>query len=156
MTTETDNGVKLIARNKKAFFNYQVTETLECGIALHGTEVKSIRAGKLSFADSYARIVDNELVLKGINISPYDHGNIHNHEPDRDRILLAHKQEIKRLKRKVDEKGLTLVPLRFYFKRGKVKVEIGLCKGKRLHDKRAAIKEKDLNREAQREMKNRF
>jgi len=147
---------KSLARNKKAFFNYTITESLECGIELKGTEVKSIKIGKLAFSDSYARIIDFELILIGLHISPYTHGNIHNHDPDRNRKLLAHKQEIKRIKRKVDEKGLTLVPLKFYLKNGKVKVELGLCKGKKTHDKRESIKSKDLKREADREMRNRF
>ena len=147
---------KTLARNKKAFFNYIVTESLECGIELKGTEVKSLKTGKLAFSDSYARITDFELILIGLHISPYTHGNIHNHDPDLNRKLLAHKQEIRRIKRKVDEKGITLVPLKFYLKNGKVKVELGLCKGKKTHDKRESIKSKDLKREADREMRGRF
>jgi len=153
---EKDTAIKIIAKNKKAFFNYEITESLECGIELKGTEVKSIRAGKLSFTDCYARIINFELILKGLHISPYDFGNLNNHDPDRDRKLLAHKQEIKRLKRKVDEKGLTLVPLKFYLKRGIVKIELGVCKGKKMHDKRESIKRRDQKRDADREMRNRY
>jgi SsrA-binding protein len=147
---------KLLAKNKQAFFNYSIDESIEAGIALQGTEVKSVKAGKFSFADSYARIQDGELWLIGLHISPYIHGNIHNHDPLRPRRLLVHKQEIKRLSRKVDEKGFTLVPLRVYLKRGMVKVEIGVCKGKKQHDKRESIKQRDLKREAEREIRARF
>jgi SsrA-binding protein len=150
------NGRKVLAKNKKAFFNYTVEESFEAGIVLAGTEVKSVKNGKFSFTDAYARIRDGELWLIGLHISPYDFGNIHNHEPLRDRKLLVHKQELKRLTRKVDEKGFTLVPLKFYLKKGLVKVEVGICKGKKTHDKREAIKQKDLKREAEREMRNRF
>ena len=100
--------------------------------------------------------LDGEIILKGFHISPYSHGNIHNHDPDRDRKLLAHKREIKRLKRKIDEKGLTLVPLKFYLKQGIVKVELGLCKGKKIHDKRESIKNRDLKREIDRELSGRY
>jgi SsrA-binding protein len=147
------SDVKTIAVNKKARFNYFVTDTLECGIELKGTEVKSVKAGKFSFSDAYAKIDTNELWLVGLHISLYTFGNIHNHDPDRNRKLLVHRQEIKRLKRKIVEKGLTLVPLRFYLIKGLVKVEIGICKGKKIHDKREVIKNRDLRREAQREFK---
>lgn len=156
MGQKTAEGIKVLAKNKRAFFNYTVEESFECGISLAGTEVKSMKAGKFSFADAYARIMDDELWLIGFHISPYRFGNINNHEPDRNRRLLVHKQEIKRLKRKVDERGFTLVPLKFYLKRGLVKVELGICRGKRLHDKRESIKKKDLKREAEREMRGRF
>ncbi len=146
-------GQSQLARNKKAFHDFTVEESLECGIALQGTEVKSIKSGRFSFADSHARIRDDELYLVGLHISEYDHGNIYNHKPTRERRLLAHKQEIKRLRRRVTEKGYTLVPLRIYLKKGLVKVEIGLCKGKKLHDKREAIKARDMKREQAREMK---
>lgn len=144
---------KNIAVNKKAQFNYFVTDSLECGIELKGTEVKSVKAGKFSFSDSYAKIDNNELWLVGLHISLYTFGNIHNHDPDRNRKLLVHRQEIKRLKRKIVEKGLTLIPLRFYLIKGLVKVEIGICKGKKIHDKREVIKKRDLKREAEREFK---
>ena len=147
------DAIKILQKNKKAFFNYEIVESLECGIVLGGTEVKSLRIGKFSFADAYVRIVNDELVLIGLHISTYTHGNLNNHEPDRDRKLLANRQEIKKLKRKVDEKGLTLVPTKIYLKRGLIKVEVSTARGKRVHDKRNAIKERDLNREAQRSMK---
>jgi len=156
MSEEQKSNIKIIAKNKQAFFNYTVDESFESGIVLEGTEVKSVKLGKFSFTDSYARIRNSELWLIGLHISPYDFGNIHNHEPLRDRKLLIHKQEIKRLQRKVDEKGFTLVPLKFYLKKGLVKVEIGICKGKKLYDKRESIKQKDLKREADREIRNRF
>ena len=146
-------GKKNLAYNKKARFNFYVTESLECGIELKGTEVKSLKVGKFSFSDSYAKIEKNELWLVGLHISLYAFGNIHNHDPDRNRKLLVHKQEIKRLKRKIMEKGLTLIPIRFYLIKGLVKVEIGLCKGKKIHDKRDVIKNRDLKRDADREFK---
>ncbi len=145
--------VRKLARNKKAFHDFAVEETLECGIELQGTEVKSIKAGRFSFADSHARIRDDELYLVGLHVSEYEQGNIHNHRPTRDRRLLAHKQEIKRLRRRVTEKGYTLVPLNIYLKNGLVKLELGLCKGRKQHDKREAIKARDLKREAAREIK---
>jgi SsrA-binding protein len=115
-----------------------------------------MRHGKFSFSDSYARIINNELILVGFHISPYTFGNLFNHEPDRNRTLLVHKQEIKRLKRKVDEKGFTLIPLKFYLKKGKVKMLLGICKGKQVQDKRQAIKKRDQQREAARDLKVRF
>ncbi len=153
---KSDENIKILALNRKAKFNYTVLDTLECGIELKGTEVKSIREGKFSFGDSYAKVDGGELWLYGLHISPYPFGNRFNHDPDRKRKLLAHKQEIKRLSRKVDEKGLTLVPLKFYLKHGLVKLELGLCKGKRIYDKREEIKRRDLKREAEREFRNRL
>ncbi|MFP4362875.1 MAG: SsrA-binding protein SmpB [Spirochaetia bacterium] len=153
MSTE---GIKVLAENKKARYLFQVTDSVEVGIELKGTEVKSMRTRKFSFTDAYARIKDGELWLVGLHITPYSHGNIHNHEPDRRRRLLAHKQEIKRLKRKTDEKGLTLVPLRFYLKRGLIKLELGICKGKKTFDKREDIKKRDLNRIQSREIKQHY
>ena len=149
-------GKKILADNRKARFNYLVLDSLECGIALQGTEVKSMRAGKFSFTDAYARIRNGELWLVGFHITPYEYGNIFNHDPIRERRLLAHKDEIKRLQRKVDEKGLTLVPLKFYLKGGIVKLELGVCQGKKLHDKRQSIKERDDKRSADREFKQRL
>jgi SsrA-binding protein len=124
-------GIKVLGNNKKAYYDYHVDDTLECGISLQGTEVKSIKDNRFSFSDSYARIRDDELWLIGLHISVYPFGNIFNHEPDRDRKLLVHRQEIKRLRRRVDEKGFTLIPLKFYLKRGLVKLELGICKGKK-------------------------
>lgn len=113
---ETD-GIKILAENRKARYQYTIEDTLECGIELKGTEVKSMRDGKFSFSDSYGRIINNELYLVGFHISPYAFGNIHNHDPDRNRRLLVHKQEIKKFKRKIDERGYTLIPLKFYLKK---------------------------------------
>lgn len=153
---KNDGGIKVLASNRRAFFNYTVEDRLECGIALKGTEVKSIKESKFSFRDSYAKIENDELWLISLHVTPYTFGNIHNHDPDRRRKLLAHRQQIKRLRRKVDEKGLTLVPLKFYLKSGLVKVELGICRGKRTVDKRHAIKAKDLKRDAEREMRQRY
>jgi SsrA-binding protein len=147
---------KFLLKNKKAFYNFEVLEKLECGISLQGTEVKSIKSGRMSFSDSYCRIREGELFLIGFHISQYPLGNINNHDPDRERKLLVHKQEIKRLKRKVLEKGLTLVPLSVYLKRGMVKIEVGLCRGKKLYDKREDIKRRDLKRDADRELRHRL
>ncbi len=151
-----EDGRKILADNRRARYQYAVEDTLECGIALKGTEVKSMRNGTFSFSDSYARIINNELILVGFHISPYTFGNLFNHDPDRSRTLLVHKQEIKRLKRKVDEKGFTLIPLKFYLKKGKVKLLLGICRGKQVQDKRQAIKKRDQMREAAREFKVRF
>ena len=149
-------GAKSIARNRRAFYDYAIDEKFECGISLAGSEVKSIRAGHISFGDSYGRIRNNELWLVGLRISAYDQASIFNHEPDRERRLLVHKDEIKRLRRKVDERGFTLVPTQLYFKKGIVKVEMGLAKGKREYDKRQSIKARDQKREADREMRERY
>jgi SsrA-binding protein len=148
------SGIKVLSENRKARFNYNILETLECGVLLEGTEVKSVRSGKFSYVDSYIQIKDNELWLMGLHISPYDFGNIHNHEPVRPRKLLAHKDQIKKLKRKVDEKGNTLVPIKVYLKGSRVKIELAVGQGKRTVDKRNSIKERDLNRETAREAKN--
>ncbi|MBN2351139.1 MAG: SsrA-binding protein SmpB [Spirochaetales bacterium] len=150
------NDVKVLAVNKKARFEYEVIENLECGLELAGTEVKSIKAGQFSFADAYAKVENDELWLVALHVTPYVFGNIHNREPARQRKLLAHKQEIKRLKRKTDEKGLTLVPMRFYLKKGIVKVEIATCRGKKLHDKRQSIKARDVKRDIDRDFRKRI
>jgi SsrA-binding protein len=147
------SAFKPLQKNRKAYFNYEVVEDLECGIALVGTEVKSLRDGKFSFADSYVTVTEHALTLIGLTIQPYTHGNINNHEPTRNRRLLAHKSEIKRLKRKVEEKGFTLVPTSIYLRGNLVKVQVSLCRGKQLHDKRAVVKERDLNRDMRRELK---
>ena len=143
-----DEHVKLLLLNKKARFNYFIDETLECGIELQGTEVKSLRENRFSFGDSYARINDGQLYLIGFHISPYPFGNLHNHEPERERKLLVHKEEIRKLRKKVEEKGFTLVPIKVYLKNGLIKVELGICRGKKLYDKRETIKQRDLEREA--------
>jgi SsrA-binding protein len=141
-------GERVIATNRKAFFNYEILERAEAGVQLVGTEVKSIREGGLHFRDSFVDFRNGELFLVGARIGPYSHGNLQNHAEGRDRKLLLHKREIDKLGGKVTEKGMTLVPLRAYFVKGRVKLEIGLARGKRSHDKRESIKRKDLDREA--------
>jgi SsrA-binding protein len=141
-------GERVLATNRKAFFHYEVLERAEAGIVLVGTEVKSIRAGGLEFKDAYVDPKGGELLLVGCRIAPYSHGNRENHTPDRSRKLLLHKREILKLTARVVERGLTLLPLRAYMKDGRVKVEIALAKGKRAHDKRESIKQKDQEREA--------
>lgn len=147
------DNIKLIQKNKKAYFNYEMLEELECGMALVGTEVKSIREGKCSFSDSYVVIKNRELVLIGFLIQPYSHGNIFNHEASRNRKLLAHRMEIKKFQRKVNEKGLTIVPLEIYLKGNLVKMKIALARGKNVRDKKEAIKEKDMKIDARRQLK---
>jgi len=147
---------KIIAQNKKAYFSYNITDKFEVGIVLHGTEVKSIRQGKVNLKDGYAVIRNGEVFLQNCHISPYSHGTHDNHDPLRVRKLLMHKLEIKRLIGKVKETSLTLVPLKIYItQRGLVKLEIGLAKGKKLHDKRESMKEKSAKREMDRAMKSR-
>lgn len=146
-------GRKIIAANKKARFNYFVDESIECGIALLGTEVKSVKSGNFSFPDAFAEITDGELWLKGVHITEYSYSSVFTHDPDRPKKLLAHKAEIKRLQRKIDQKGVTLIPLDFYLKDGKVKLTLGLCRGKKQFDKRAGIRERDVNRDMQREFR---
>ena len=143
-----------IARNKKARFEYEILDTFEAGIVLAGSEVKSIRQNKASIQESYARIKNNEVFLTGMNIAIYEMANRFNHEPVHDRKLLLHRHEIKRLIGKVQEKGFTLIPLRLYFKNGKVKVELALARGKAKYDKRHDIKQRDVDREIRREFKN--
>ena len=144
---------KLIANNKKAYHDFFIDETYECGIALHGTEVKSMRMGKCSIKEAFVRIEDGEVFVYGMHVSPYEKGNIFNKDPLRPRKLLLHKKEIDKIFGKIKEKGYTLVPLQVYFKDGKVKVEIGLARGKKLYDKREAIAKKDQRREAEKEFK---
>lgn len=153
MAKENTLPIKTLAVNRKARFNFSIEDRIECGIELQGTEVKSMRAGKFSFTDAYGRIRDNELYLVGFHIAPYEHGNIFNHEPERERRLLVHKQEIKRLRRRVEERGFTLVPLSVYLKGGMIKLEMGLGRGKKQHDKRQDIKQRDLKRDAERQMR---
>lgn len=144
---------KLIANNKKAYHDFFIDETYECGIALHGTEVKSMRMGKCSIKEAFVRIEDGEVFVYGMHVSPYEKGNIFNKDPLRVKKLLLHKYEINKLLGKIKEKGYTLVPLQVYFKDGKVKVEVGLARGKKLYDKREAIAKKDQRREAEKEFK---
>ena len=147
------DGTKLIAQNKKSRFNYSIEDTYECGIELQGTEVKSFKNGNISFPDAFAEIIKNEVWVKNLHISEYSFSSIFNHNPDRPKKLLLHKEEIKRLDRKVQEKGFTLIPLDFYLKNGRVKVKLGVCKGKKQFDKRADIKERDVKRDMQREFR---
>ena len=147
---------KLIANNKKVYHDYLIEETYEAGIALHGTEVKSLRMGKCSIKESFLRIENGEMFIYGMHISPYEKGNIFNKDPLRTRKLLLHKSEIMKLVGRVKEKGFTLVPIEVYFTDGKAKILIGLAKGKKLYDKREDIAKRDLKREAEREFKARF
>ena len=146
-------GMKLIANNKKAFHDYFIEDTYEAGIALAGTEVKSLRMGKCSIKESFIRVENGEVYIYGMHISPYEKGNIFNRDPLRVRKLLLHRSEINKIVGKIAEKGYTLVPLKVYFKGSLVKVEIGLAKGKKLYDKRADIAKKDIRREAEKEFK---
>lgn len=147
-------GEKLIASNRRAGRDYHVLEKYEAGVVLQGTEVKSLRTrGNFQLKDSYVTVDAGELRLLSAHISPYEQGNINNHDPERARRLLMHKREIEKLRRRVDEKGLTLVPLRVYWKRGNVKVEVGLCRGKQAFDKRESIKERESKRELDRALK---
>lgn len=155
MATKPDAGEKLIASNKKAFHDYFVLQKAEAGVALTGTEVKSLRDGKANIKDSYVIFKDGEAFLFNAHISPYSHGNLQNHEPERSRKLLLHRREIEKLREQVVEKGLTVVPLRLYFKGGKVKVEIAVVRGKKLYDKRETEKKRELDREAAVAMKQR-
>ncbi len=149
------NSQKTVAQNKKAYHDYFVLEDMEAGIELFGTEVKSIRQGKLNLKDSWCVIENGELFLNGMHISPYEHGNIFNRDPLRVRRLLMHKREIVRLKGEVKQQGLALIPLSVYFYKGKVKVKIGLCKGKKLYDKREVAASRDAARHIERSMKER-
>ena len=148
-----EKGSRLIANNKKAYHDYFIEETYEAGISLHGTEVKSLRMGKCSIKESFVRIENEEVYIYGMHISPYEKGNIFNRDPLRVKKLLLHKSEIRKMKGKIAEKGYTLVPLKVYFNRSLVKVEIGLAKGKKLYDKRQDIAKKDQRREAERDFK---
>ncbi len=147
---------KIIAENRKAGFDYFIEERYECGIALEGTEVKSVKNGNISFPDSFAEIINGEVWVKNFHISEYSFSSVFNHNPDRPKKLLLHREEIKKLTRKVEEKGYTLIPLNFYLKDGLVKMTLGVCKGKKQFDKRAAIKGRDVQREIQREFSNRL
>ena len=151
MSKEKDS--RLIANNKKAYHDYFIEEKYEAGIALHGTEVKSLRMGNCSIKESFIRIERNEVYIYGMHISPYEKGNIFNKDPLRVKKLLLHRDEIRKLQGKISEKGYTLVPLQVYFKKSLIKVEIGLAKGKKLYDKRQDIAKKDQRREAERDFK---
>lgn len=146
-------GTKLIANNKKAYHDYFILDTYEAGIALHGTEVKSLRMGQCSIKEAFIRIENGEMFIYGMHISPYEKGNIFNKDPLRTRKLLLHKNEILKMLGKMKEKGIAVVPLKVYLKGSLVKVEIGLARGKKLYDKREDIAKKDQKREAEREFK---
>jgi len=146
-------GVKTIAVNRKARHDYAVEDTYECGMELMGTEVKSIRDGKISFPDAWAEVIDGEIWLRAFHISENPFSSVFNHDPDRKKRLLLHREEIKKITRKVEEKGFTLIPLSFYFKNGRVKVELGLCKGKKSYDKRADLRDRDVKREVARDFR---
>ena len=148
-------GVKPIASNRRARHDYFVEEKYECGIALFGTEVKSIRLGKVNLKESWAQIRKGELWVEGMHISPYEQGNIFNRDPLRAKKLLMHRREIRKLDSLVMRQGYTLVPLELYLKDGRVKVQLGLCKGKQLHDKRDAMAKRDTDREIQRTLRSR-
>jgi SsrA-binding protein len=146
---------RLIANNRRARFEYEVIETLECGIALVGSEVKSLRVGKMSLEEAYGRLKSNEVWLVGCDIPEYREANRMNHDPKRTRKLLMHRREVRKFASRAMEQGLTLVPLKMYFKRGLVKVLLGLCKGRKMHDKREMIKKRDTDRDIQRAMRGR-
>lgn len=147
---------KKIAENKKARFNYFVEDSIECGVALEGTEVKSVKNGNISFSDSFAEIINDEIWLKNFHISEYAFSSVFNHNPARAKKLLLHREQIKRLVRKTDEKGYTLIPLDVYLKNGRVKISLGVCKGKKLFDKRETIKSRDIERDIARDFKKSF
>lgn len=153
--TKPDAGEKLVASNRRAYHNFDILETHEAGLVLQGTEVKSLRASRADLKESYARIDGNEAWLLGLHISPYAQGNRANHDPLRPRKLLLHRGELNRLLGKIMEKGLTLIPLRLYFKQGRAKVEIGLARGRKTLDKRHAIREREETREVQRALRER-
>ncbi|HIU75305.1 MAG TPA: SsrA-binding protein SmpB [Candidatus Pelethocola excrementipullorum] len=148
-----EKGSRMIANNKKAYHDYFIEEKYEAGIALHGTEVKSLRMGKCSIKESFIRIENGEMFIYGMHISPYEKGNIFNKDPLRTKKLLMHRHEIMKLQGSTAEKGYTLVPLQVYFKNSLVKVEVGLARGKKLYDKRQDIAKKDMRREAERDFK---
>ena len=151
-----DDHVKIICKNRKAYFNFEIEDSFEAGIALLGSEVKSLRGGKANLSDSYGKFRGGEVFLVEAHISPYEQAGRQNHEPLRERKLLLHKKEIKKLLGKVSERGFSLIPLKMYFKNGKVKVEMALARGKKTYDKREAIKKKDQRREMERMAKYRL
>ncbi len=154
MADKQTTAVRVIANNKKAWHDYFVDEKLEAGVELYGTEVKSLRLGAVNLKDSYCSFKNGEIFALGVHISPYEKGNIFNREPLRPKKLLLHKREILRLAGKSAEKGYSVIPLSLYFSKGRVKMEIGLCRGKKLYDKREDIAKKDANRDIERHMKN--
>ena len=155
MAEKKDNGLTTVARNKKAYHDYFVLESFEAGIELFGTEVKSVRQGKVNLKDAWCSIEKGEIYVNGMHISPYEFGNIFNRDSMRKRRLLMHKREINRLYGQLKQQGLTLIPLSAYFNRGRLKIQVGLCKGKKNYDKRESIARKDAEREAARELRSR-
>src|SRR6187549_2349182 len=155
MRTEREQAQKNIAENRKAFHDYHILETFEAGVALVGTEVKSIRGGNVNLRDSYARVEAGEIWVYNIHVSPYSHRGYSDHEPTRRRKLLLHRQEIRKLIGKTVERGMTLVPLRLYYKGGRIKLAVSLARGKQAHDKREAIRKREVDRETRAAMKNR-
>lgn len=153
MAKESASGNRLIANNKKAYFDYFVEQKYEAGLVLHGTEVKSIRMGKCSIKEAYVQIMNGEVFINNMNITPYEKGNIFNKEPLRPKKLLLHQSEINKLAAEIAQQGYTIVPLQVYLKQGKVKIEIGLARGKKNYDKRDSIAKKDQAREAQKDFK---
>lgn len=153
MAKESASGNRLIANNKKAYFDYFIEQKYEAGLVLHGTEVKSIRMGKCSIKEAYIQVMNGEMFINNMNITPYEKGNIFNKDPLRPKKLLLHQHEINRLASEIAQKGYTIVPLQVYLKQGKVKIEIGLARGKKNFDKRDSIAKKDQQREAQKDFK---
>jgi len=153
LTRRSEGEIKQIAANRKALHDYSIEDTYEAGVALTGTEIKSVRAGRVNLRDGFVQIRNGEAWLLNVHISPYDFGNRENHEPRRERKLLLHRHEIRKLYSKVAERGWTIVPLRIYLKEGRAKVEIALARGKRLYDKRDAVAERDMDRDLQRAVK---
>ena len=153
---DKNNAIKIVAQNKKAYHDYFVLEKLEAGIELFGTEVKSIRQGKINLKDSWCSIKDGEMFVNGMHISPYEQGNIFNRDPLRVKRLLLHKKEIRRFYANVKQEGLSIVPLSVYFSKGRAKVEIGLCKGKKLYDKREVAAKKDAQRDIERNLRRKY
>jgi len=149
------NELQTVATNRKAHHDYFVLESYEAGIELFGTEVKSVRQGKINLKDAYCSVENGELFVNGMHISPYDHGNIFNRDPLRKRRLLMHKKEINKLFGQVQQQGIALIPLSAYFKKGRLKIQVGLCKGKKIYDKRESIARRDAEREARRELRER-
>ncbi len=150
---DKNSGIKIVANNKKAYHDYFVLEKLEAGIELFGTEVKSIRQGKINLKDSWCFVKEGEMFVNGMHISPYEQGNIFNRDPLRTKRLLLHKKEIRRFYAMVKQDGLAIVPLSVYFSKGRAKVEIGLCKGKKLYDKREVAAQKDAKRDIERSLR---
>ena len=148
-------GIKPVAQNRKAWHDYFVEDKIECGIVLFGTEVKSVRQGKVNLKESWARVHNGEVWAEGMHISPYEQGNLFNRDPLRMKKLLLHKSEIRKLDSVVQKQGYTLIPLELYFKDGRVKMSLGICRGKQLHDKRDSIAKRDSDREIQRALRNR-